>query len=293
MVVALLISNCSKDEDPITTAGGGGGGGGGGDSCETEFLASMEPEKRKVVLEDFTGVRCGYCPDGHLRAKAFSDANPGNVFIVAVHSGSYAKPASGWANFTNSTADAINQQAYPIGYPAGTVNRIKFDKYLQKSQSGAVSKLAMSRGSWATAGGEVLAMSAPVNLGSKATYNEATRELTVKVDLYYTAEETETNNLSVFLLQDGLVSKQSGGGDNYVQNHVLRTSINGSWGDPIVEETKVGSKVSKVYTYTLPEDYNGTGVTGGGAVVVEDLEIVSFVSRGQLEILNATSTTIK
>lgn len=256
------------------------------------FMASSTPENRKVVLEDFTGVRCGYCPDGAVRAKAIADANPGKVIIVAVHSGSYALPASGWANFTNDVSTAINKEAFPLGYPAGTVNRIKFTEYLQTSGS-TTSKLAMGRGSWAAAADKVFAMSSPVNVGAKATYDAATKKLTVKVDMYYTSDESASNSLNVFLLQSNLISNQSGGGSAYSQQHVLRASLTGNFGEAITESKVTGSKVTKTFTYDVPADYNGTGVTGGGAVVIDDLKVVAFVSRDKVDILNGVEVDVK
>ena len=284
-VAGLLIfaAGCKKEK----TEDNGGG------STET-FLASTTPEKRKAVLEDFTGVRCGFCPDGHKRAKAIADANPGKFFIIAVHAGGYAAPAAGWANFTTPFGTAIDRQALPMGYPAGTVNRIVYSDLLMTSRSGAKSKIAMGRGDWANAANRTMIMDAPVNIGAKATYNPANRELTVKVDMYYTGDESaNVNNLNIALLQNGLVSKQSGGGDNYVQDHVLRHLLTGQWGETITEAKTVGSKVTKTVKYTVPADYNGTGVTGGGAVVIDDLEVVAFVSKGQTEILNAAKVDVE
>ena len=67
----------------------------------------------------------------------------------------------------------------------------------------------------------------------------------------------------------------------------------GNWGETITEPTTTGSKVSKTYTYTVPADYNGTSVEGGDAVVIDDLKVVVYVTRGQLEILNAVSVDVK
>ncbi|MEZ4804839.1 MAG: hypothetical protein R2852_04995 [Bacteroidia bacterium] len=179
------------------------------DEPAAEFLASTEPMNEVALLEDFTGVRCGYCPDGHVRAKAAADANPGKFIIMAVHAGGYAAPATGWANFTTAYGDALIAQSSVAGYPAGTINRMLCsDLGVTPQKPGG---RAMSRGSWAAAGNKVNSMPAPVNIGAKATFDEGSRVLTVKVDLYYTADVAGVNNLNVALLQDGLFSKQSGG----------------------------------------------------------------------------------
>ena len=271
---------------------GGSGGGTGGSGLPTDLKASTTASNRAALLEDFTGVRCGFCPDGHVRAKAAQQALGADKFvIVAVHGGSYAAPAAGWANFTTPFGAALISQADVAGYPAGTVNRLPAASLgVTAQRSGSV----MSRGSWETAGRAVNAMESPVNIGATATI-DASMNLTVDVDLYYTADETATNNINVALLQDGLISRQSGGNPSnaYEQNHVLRDLITGQWGDVVLETTDSNSFVRKSYNYTVPADYNGTSVEGGGAVVVNDLKVVVFVSRGNSDILNAIEIDVQ
>ncbi|MFT6166600.1 MAG: hypothetical protein ACJAV5_000210 [Vicingaceae bacterium] len=274
----------AENKDP---ASGGTTGGG----STVAFLASTDPSNRAALLEDFTGVRCGFCPDGHVRAAAAqSELGDDKFIIMAVHTGIYATPQTGWANFTNPYGTAIDAQADVSGYPAGTINRLPASSLGVTGQRGGS---AMSRGSWKTAAIAVNAMEAPVNIGAKATI-DGNNLLTVDVDLYYTKGESAVNNVNVALLQDGLVSRQSGGTPQnaYVQNHVLRDLITGQWGETITETTNATSKVSKTFTYTVPSDYNGTNTEGGGAVVISDLKIVVFVTRGQVDVLNAIEIDI-
>jgi hypothetical protein len=263
-------------------------------STDSELVSTKETYK-VALLEDFTGVRCGYCPDGHRVAKEILDANPGKFIIMAVHGGSYATPATGWANFTTSYANALINQAKVAGFPAGTMNRIS------AATLGVTPQLtggyAMNRGDWPYAAAYVMAEIAPVNINATATFNSTNRLLTVNVYLYYTSDVSGSNNVNVALLQDKLYSKQSGGTpdpNNYEQNHVLRYFLTGMWGEVLTYagETK-GTMVSKTYTYTVPEDYNGTTVEGGGAVVVDNLNVVVFVANGRFNVLNAFAVDVK
>lgn len=288
-VAGFMFSGCKKDEVSNDN------------KPEEEFLASTAPMNRVAVLEDFTGIRCGYCPDGHIRAKAVLDANPGKLIIIATHANLYANPVSGWADFTTVQGTAIDAQAKPAGYPAGTMSRMKCTDLGVTAMDPTKSLITMDRGQWAAAANKVMTLASPVNIGAKATFDQATRILTVKVDLYYTAGETVPNNINVSLLQDKLLSTQVDYSIpspyysyNYIQNHVLRDMItSGNWGETITGSTTTGSKVSKTYTYTVPTDYHGTGPNGGGAVVIDDLKVVVYVTRGQLEILNAVSVDVE
>lgn len=279
LTIGVVFSACKKEDD----------------TTDDEFLAPTTSQTKVAVLEDFTGVRCGYCPAGHDIAKSLESANPGKVVVIAVHAGSYAAPASGWPNFTTSFGDAFIAQSSVTGYPAGTVNRHAFTGSQYNVQNNG---LAMGRGGWTAAAQSIMAETAPVNIGAKATYDAATKKLTVKVDLYYTSGETVDNKINVAFLQNGLVGKQSGGTpdpDNYTQNNVLRHLITGQWGDAVPADSRAAtSKYSKTYTYTVPADFNGATIPpGGGAVDISKCDVAVFVTRGQVEILNGIKVKVQ
>ena len=54
-----------------------------------QLPVSTIPENRNVVLEEFTGIHCTWCPDGHLVAATIKAANPNDFFIVNIHEGSF------------------------------------------------------------------------------------------------------------------------------------------------------------------------------------------------------------
>ncbi len=262
--VILVGYACTKDAAVIPTNPGG----------EGPFLASTSPTNKNAVLEDFTGVRCQYCPDGHDRAKALETANPGRVVVIAVNSGQYATPASGWPNFTSDFGDAIRMQTNLTGYPAGTVNRRVFSG-LSQSPGGT----AMGRGNWSNAASQVLTEVSPVNIGASSTYDAATRKVTVKVDLYYTADESVANYVNVAFLESGQVGKQSnttGTVNEYVHNNILRHMLTGQWGEAIeTTKSKTGTKITKTYTYTVPTNYHDNAATD-----INKCDIAVFVTRG-------------
>ncbi len=264
------------------------------DKPKDEFLAPTTPQKKNAVLEQFTGVRCPNCPDGSSIAKTLMDNNPGKVIVIATHSTSYATPQAGWANFTTPFGAALVTNSGLTGVPAGTVNRHKFtgSQYAVMNSGNA---LAMSRSGWTAAANTIMQEDAPVNIGAKSTFDAATRTLTVKVDLYYTAAETIQNYLNVALLQDGTVAKQSGGGDNYVHNNMLRHYITGQWGEQIPSDKTVkDGKYTKTFTYVVPDDYNGATIPpGGGVVDIDKCRVAVFVAREKVEVLNGIALKAK
>jgi len=285
---SLMFASCSKEATTTPTPVV---------PVET-FLASTTMGTRTALLEDFTGVRCQYCPDGHVRAEAAQTALGKDKFIImCVHAGGYATAAAGWANFTTAFGTSLVNQSSVAGYPAGTINRLPAPDMGVTAQSTTVlTGLALNRGDWDPAGRFVNTMFAPANIGTSATFDAASRELTVKVDVYYVANETKPNSINVALTQSNLMAKQSGDptpNDLYSENHVLRHLITGQWGNPIADSLKVeGSKVSRTFKYIVPADYNGITADGGGAVKIENCSVIAFITRDKVDVINAAETSI-
>ncbi|MBK7172973.1 MAG: Omp28-related outer membrane protein [Bacteroidales bacterium] len=190
-------------------------------------LVSTDPQNKNVVLEEYTGIHCQYCPDGHRIAQGIANANPGRVVLMNIHQGSFAVPSGSEPDYRTPFGDALAGQTGLTGYPSGTVNRHVF--------AGSTST-ALNRGSWSASADQIMAMVSPVNIGIESSFNEATRELTVNVELYYTASSTVSSNfINVALLQDSLIGPQTGGGmgNNYIHMHMLRYFLTGQWGDEV------------------------------------------------------------
>jgi outer membrane protein Omp28/type IX secretion system substrate protein len=232
-------------------------------------IVGTDPENKNVVLEEFTGIHCGFCPQGHAIGQALKDAHPDDVFLINIHAGGYAVPSGSEPDFRTPWGAAIDGQADVAGYPAGTVNRHLFPGWSQGSGT------AMNRGQWTAASNIVMDEASYLNVGLEATIVTSTRQLVVEVEVYYTGDSPNAaNSLSVAILQDNIYGPQSGGGagNNYKHMHMLRYLMTGQWGVEITETTE-GSLYSNTFAYELPDYYNGV------PVVLEDLEIVAFVTE--------------
>ncbi|MEE0927498.1 MAG: hypothetical protein UH641_07840, partial [Bacteroidales bacterium] len=58
--------------------------------AQTPQFVSTEPANRNVIIEEYTGINCGYCPEGHKIVREYMEANPGRVFGINIHQGGYA-----------------------------------------------------------------------------------------------------------------------------------------------------------------------------------------------------------
>ena len=246
-----------------------------------QTIVSTSPENKKIVLEEYTGIHCTYCPDGHEIAQSLKDANPDNIFIINIHTGGYATPSSVEPDFRTSFGDAIAAQSNLTGYPSGSVNRQYFSSL---SMGGGT---AMGRGGWNSATSQVLNQSAYVNLGVEASINVQNNELSVHVEGYYTGDSPQsTNLLNVVLTQNNTLGPQTGGGmgSNYNHMHRLVHMITGQWGFQI-SNTSSGSFVDQTFTYTIPSNYNGVDVN------LSELNVIAFISETQQNIISGAEYT--
>lgn len=248
-------------------------------TAQTPQFVSTEPSNRNVIIEEFTGVNCGYCPDGHRIVREYEEANPGRVFGINIHQGNFA------AMYTTQWGNAIANQTGLNGYPSGTVNRHRFGG----------TATALGRDRFVNAGNQIQAMPSFVNVAAQASIDLTTRTLTVNVEVYYTGDaETGTNLLNVALLQDSIIGPQSGASSNptqvtadgkYIHMHMLRHLLTGQWGDTVsVEEGVIpqGTLVQRTYTCDLPS-YMSDAI-----VKLNHLNVVVFVTKDKQEIYTGT-----
>lgn len=257
-------------------------------ACATyaQTIVSTSPLDQNVVLEEFTGIHCVYCPSGHAIAKAIQDANPDRVSLINIHQGSFSNPGPGEPDFRTAYGNAIVAQSYSgsgFGYPSGTVNRHVFPGRSMASGGGT----AMGRNSWTISANETQAKPSPVNVAVEAAIDVATNVLNVHVESYYTSNSVQsTNMLNVALLQNNTKGPQTGGNlcDQYVHMHRLVEMITGQWGEEITTTT-AGTFVDRTYTYTIPAMFNNVPVE------VADMEVVAFMTETHQEISSGNRAT--
>ena len=238
-------------------------------SVKAQQFVSTEPSNRNVILEEFTGRYCGYCPDGHLIANTIMADNPGRVWAINVHAGQYA--ATDYPNFNTSDGSTIHNGFTITGYPTGVVNR-----------STAVGQ---SRSAWTNLSNGQLAQASECNVAGRVAINPDTRIATITVEVYYTGNSNYDHNyLTVAMLQDSILGSQSGASSNpaqvlngqYCHMHVLRDVINQSaWGDEI-SPTTAGTLITKTYEYQIPEII---GNPNGVEVKIDHIFFLAWVSE--------------
>ncbi len=246
-----------------------------------QSLVSTEPTNRNVIIEEYTGVGCGYCPDGHARANAICNQYADHAWSINIHQGGYAIGSG----YETAWGDSLAGQYSISGYPCGTVNR----------------GTMQNRGDWASSAASIRNQVSPVNIAAEASIDPSSRTLTVNVEMYYTDDQTSvsSNFLTVALLQNEVIGSQSNYGSPtpynqeyvtadglYRHMHMFRDMITpGAWGEEITG-ISTGTYVSRTYTYDIPLTIGAVNVD------FENLEVIAFVSATHKNILTGTKAEL-
>lgn len=227
-------------------------------AVSSQTIVSTQVEKRNAVIEEYTGTYCGYCPLGHYYVNQFAASNPGRVVPINIHAGSYA------AQYGTVYGNNILAQANVNGFPALSINR-------QVSSCKISSSGATSYNTWAAQANNILNENSPINVAATATVDYQTRQMSVLVEVYYTADVAqEFNSLNIYLLQDNVLGEQHIYGDYnpdqtiiydesasnsfYKHEHMFRDIITPEWGDSIAREYAVIASYDTIIDTTYTAD---------------------------------------
>ncbi|MDE6683466.1 MAG: Omp28-related outer membrane protein, partial [Muribaculaceae bacterium] len=230
-----------------------------------------DPTNKSVVIEEFTGIHCSNCPDGHKRATMLHHSRPEDLFIVSVHSGYFATPSPREPNYITKEGQEIHDYFEVNSYPCGTTSR-----------RDAGHGIVQGRSDWGASARVIASETSPVNLWMGCSYDSETRKLNVTVEGYYTEKMTDPR-LTVEILQDNILGPQSGGlmGVEYPHRHMLRAMLNDDAFGEKLSFSGIDTYFTKTYSTVLPEDIDGV------PLVDSDLQLLAFVAEGQGEIVKA------
>lgn len=238
---------------------------------DTSYMISNLPtaQSKKVLIEDFTGVRCVNCPNGHEQIDLLKTNYPGQVISVALHSNFLAEPYGSEQDLRSDDAQSLDQRLGPtIAKPTGAVDRFEV---------GGETLLFINQ--WAQACGNQINETVPVNI-EISNQASSTEEVLVKVQLIFLQNVSEALSISVFLLESDIeVTQLTPGGEDeaYIHDHVLRKALTPFDGLALnLESIEAGVVVEKEFEL---KEFEANWNT-------ENFEIVAFVhqSNGDLKV---------
>lgn len=215
----------------------------------TYVTGSPSAKQDKIVLfEEFTGVRCPTCPNGHIAVKNMQNNYPDRIAAVAVHPGTtgfpLATPFAGEEDYnTTWGASIFTVITQPTGIPYGIADRITASNTSSQWEPNTLQQMNLI--TVANADARIL------------SYDPLTRELRFEVKFEVTSDVNEALFFSTVITEDSLIGKQehqTGFYDKYVHNHILRDmpqfKLNLNPGN--VPAATTGRVFLKQYAYILP-----------------------------------------
>ena len=233
------------------------------DGSETNFA-------KRVLVEDYTGTWCGYCPRVAFALEQ-ALAQPNNkVVAVAIHRAS-SNPISSSFDPYNFDSSAIENILDDPGYPKGYLNRMT--KWNTPEDQNIQQVINLSQGANPKLG---------IALTSGLSNNNISLEVKVKFAKNFTGLK-----LVVYILENKLIYNQKNytafyGGvsviPNFEHNHVLRGLMTNLLGDAIADsETTIGKTFSRNFNISVPSNI----------LSKENLEYVAFVVDANGTALNS------
>lgn len=212
---------------------------------------------KRVLIEDYTGTWCGYCPRVAFAIERVAEQTTNSV-PVAIHRSSSNPADANYDPYNYDTSELEMLPQIPAGYPKGLLNRIT--RWNPLEQNNIPQVLALTQGENPKLG---LAMDANVN-GNMIN-------LSVRTKFSNTFENLR---LVVYVLENGLIYNQVnytsnlyGTGNisplvNFEHNHVLRHCATNLMGDAIPNaQTSVGNVYSRDFSFQMPSNIsNGANI---------------------------------
>ena len=202
--------------------------------------------KRFIVLEEFTGHKCIFCPLGTREIIRLDGIHGDQLIPVAIHAGDFAKPEASGSKYTTDLRPTGNHGEVYLNtfnpgnaYPRGMVSRL-----------GAISK---SANSWEPDINSIKDDQSAAVIKLRNYYAAASNLLRIDAEIEWLQTLPENYHLQVMVLEDHIIDWQKDGSQevsNYDHRHVLRKVVNDTFGKALKAATQ-GEKEKIQYILTL------------------------------------------
>lgn len=229
----------------------------------------------KVLIEEFTGVRCVNCPAGSEAIEQLLDIHGERLIAVSIHAGFFSIPYDeSKYDFSTDAGDGILALlGSPVGYPTGVVDRFVFD---------GEDDLQIGKTKWAGTIEQRLAAPPTVKLDFSSSYNASTRKVDLDVTATYLQNlSIDAPRLTIYLVENGIKDYQDtpeGKQSDYEHKHVFRDAVTPFDGILLTNGLDINTVEEHSFSYTLPEAWDASKVNAiafvhNGGVSQEVLQV--------------------
>lgn len=235
------------------------------DSVEIPALGSGSDSERKVIVEEFTGVRCVNCPDGSAEIQNLIALHGEHLIAISIHSGFFSKPYDeNLYDFRTADGDALASfLGEPQAFPTAIINRKIFSGQSERQ---------LSKQSWAGYIQSELDEAPKFNISTVSNFDSGSRNLTVKVTIVPLENVNIDLKLSVLLTENDIKDYQllpTGKEPNYLHKHVFRRVLTSEVSGQTIGQSFIkGQNVEMEFSATIPVEWQS-----------ENCHVVSFVHQ--------------
>jgi hypothetical protein len=238
----------------------------------SDYLANEWPTftantntNRNILIEDFTGHTCVFCPAAADLAHQLYTNNPGRVYISTIHAGPEGIGSFQTVQAPDYPLNFTNPQGVEIGIYFGTN-----DGGFSGNPRGAISRINsggnvfQSPNAWTSITNAAISANVlKVNIQSKLNYYESTRGAFLHTEVEI-LDASLTNQLAivVYLQEDSLVGDQkmsdNSHNSSYVHRDVMRNCIDGrAFGRNLSASDMINGKYYLNYSFVVPNQLDG------------------------------------
>ncbi len=304
LIIAFIVISCDKIDDPIPKDSGTSV-----DFGDTEFIidqslniadtselrvliesntwiekTSPVNDKRFIVLEEFTGMKCIFCPEGTKEIVRLDSIYQEQLIPVGIHAGTFALPNFVGDKYRNDyrvlphSNDYLNTFHKGSGYPSGIVSRI--------------GGIVEGKDNWENSI-RAIENDAPVaTINITNFYSEAANILRINVELEWLQTIAGNFNLQTYVLEDNIIDWQKFPSSvvpneipDYNHRHVLRKVVNDDTFGKNLAPAEQGEKQTIQFVFPFNPDWNA-----------DNVETVSFIFDNDVssyEVMQANAAKIK
>ncbi|MEX2380121.1 MAG: Omp28 family outer membrane lipoprotein [Vicingaceae bacterium] len=244
----------------------------------TEENCPDNRNERFVVLEEFTGHKCKFCPNGTREILRLDTIFKEKLIPVAIHAGSFASvnPPIAEKYTTDFKVKGGHGGEYlntfgVSSYPSGLVSRVNGAQIFSDAQ-------------WEQQINNITSTTPIAQLLVTNYYEPNERILRTQIDIEWLSSSSEEFNLQLYLAEDHIIDWQLDGNTDvefYDHRHVLRKVVNGTWGKSIGQAVE-GETTSIQYVTTVNEEWKAN-----------DMESIAFIfNSSNYEIMQANAAYI-
>jgi hypothetical protein len=259
----------------------------GCDIIEAPYKENVIVEKdtaaKNVLIEDFTGFRCGNCPEAGEKARDIAETYQGKVFIMSIHAKDLAVPTPfrKYEFRTPEGTDIATHFNLPAT-PYGMVNRVPVN-----------GNALLAPDAWGTSVAQQLTKKADLKMALNVGFNEGTKTISLETNMKFVNDSKTSYFMAAYIVEDSIIQYQRDDRNktnpdilNFVHMHVLRGSMNGTWGTQISSDIiKAKDSIKIVSDFTIPAEKDWVPKNLSLIVIVQDNDTKEIKQVDKIKII--------